>query len=73
MDGERQAERLAARAAAVGGVLAVAADRRQLPVFDVGEQAAADAAVRALGRDGLHCIHPAAGPFPGNVAAMNAV
>ena len=55
-DGERQAERLAARAPAVGGMRGVAADGGQAAVvIDVGQQAAADATVGALGRGGLHC------------------
>ena len=74
VDGERQAERLAAGAAAVRRMMHVAADRDQAAVVvDVGEQAASDAAVRALGRGGLHCPQSAGGPFPGNVASMNAL
>jgi hypothetical protein len=52
----------------------VAPDRAEAAVVvDVGEQAASDAAVRALGRGGLHCPQSAGGRFPGNVASMNAL
>jgi hypothetical protein len=52
----------------------VAPDRAEAAVVvDVGEQAASDAAVGALGRGGLHCPQSAGGRFPGNVASMNAL
>ena len=56
LDGERQPERLAAGAPAVGRMHAVAADADEPPVLHIGQQAAADAAVRALGRGGLHYL-----------------
>ena len=56
VDGEREAERLAAGPTAVGRVVAIAADADEPSIFDIGQQAAADAAVRALGRGGLHWL-----------------
>jgi hypothetical protein len=35
---------------------AIAADADEASVVDVGQQAAADATVGALGRGGLHCL-----------------
>ncbi len=66
-DGERQAERLAAGPPPVGGVQRVAANGGQAAiVIGVGKQAAADAAVRTLGRGGLHCPGSLrTGRFPG--------
>jgi hypothetical protein len=66
-------ERLATRTAAVGGVDRIAAHAAQASVRDVGEQAAADAAVRALGPDRLHRGEPGRRPFPARVVPMNGV
>jgi hypothetical protein len=65
--GERQAKRLTAGAAAVGGMKRVAAHGLEAAVVvDIGQQAAADAAVRALGRGGLHVASSLrTGRFPG--------